>query len=134
MRIPDMCYRKSSFDSDSAGWYVHNSIYVKDIYPIFREPGGGVTSGNLLARAEDTLGRAIEYTESNIATAKRHHNKLGMARNKWIKNKEAKEGFGGLPTPVLKRPECFGEYGNQLAVNCEGCQFRLACKHISGAD
>jgi len=83
MKIPSMCYRQDSFDSDTAGWYVHNSIYVKDIYPIFREPGGGVTNESLLDNVEDALDRAIGYAKQSISTAEKHHTKLVKAKNEW---------------------------------------------------
>lgn len=86
MKIPDMCYQQDSFDSDSAGWYVHNSIYVKDIYPVFREPGGGVTENALLKNVEDALDRAMTYTEASISTAKKHRNKLVKAKMNGLKN------------------------------------------------
>lgn len=82
MKIPEICIIHSDLDSLSAGWYVPNSIYVDDIIPVWREPGGGVTKTELVDTVESALDKGISYTKKRIDHCKQHLAKLKKARNK----------------------------------------------------
>lgn len=82
MKLFDICIKEVSFEDRSAGWYVHNSIYFKDIHPHWRGPGGGVTFDEL-TDLPTALDKAISYTKVHIRKAEKHLKKLEAAKKEF---------------------------------------------------
>lgn len=80
MKLPKMCYKTASFDNERAGWYVHNSIWVKDIIPEWRIPGGGVGTQSFSKDLNAAFSEAIIYTNQRIKDAERHLKMLEEAQ------------------------------------------------------
>lgn len=79
MKLPKVCTKSVSFDRDDAGWYVPNSVSVRDIKPNWRLSGGGVTKEEL-TDLPCALDKAIYYTRQRIAEAEAHLLKLESAK------------------------------------------------------
>ena len=52
-----------------AGWYVPNSVNVRDIVPEWRISGGGVETNDMTDSLSAAFKQAIAYTEQHIRTA-----------------------------------------------------------------
>ena len=79
MKIPDICMKSASFDREDAGWYVPNSVSVRDIVPEWRLPGGGVVA-EYLTNLSTAFDNAITYTKQRIADAEQHLKLLEKAK------------------------------------------------------
>lgn len=80
MKIPAMCTKSNSFDRVDAGWYVPNSVILRDIKPDWRLPGGGVIDKYLDQDVNDAFDKAIAYTKQHIIEAESHLRKLEKAK------------------------------------------------------
>ncbi len=79
-KVAGIVQKEWSFDDDRAGWYVHNSVYYRDIVPSWRLPGGGVSEDNMTRDLKKAFDIAAAYTRIHIAEAEKHLNKLIAAR------------------------------------------------------
>lgn len=79
MKIPKICTKSAPLDDDRAGWYVQNSVSLRDIRPDWRFPGGGVTKGEF-SDLPAAIDKAISYTKSRIAQAEEHLRTLEAAK------------------------------------------------------
>lgn len=68
-----------SFDREDAGWYVPNSVIVRDCVPSWRLPGGGVVKDQL-TDLPTAIDKSITHTKSRIADAEAHLKKLLAAK------------------------------------------------------
>lgn len=78
--MPKICKKSTSFDNNQAGWYVPNSVILRDIRPDWRMSGGGVGKDQLLKNLSDALNLSIVYTKNWIAQANEHLKKLETAK------------------------------------------------------
>lgn len=85
MKIPNICKKKTSFDSINAGWYARNSTCVQDIVPEWTKPGGGVCSSELGDDVVECLRLSISYSKQRVLEAEAHIRKLEAALNEAIK-------------------------------------------------
>ncbi|MCP4900793.1 MAG: hypothetical protein GY906_27830 [bacterium] len=83
-----MVGKKASFDRDDAGWYVHNSVSVRDIYPVWRLPGGGVGKRMLHQDLSVAFRQATAYAQQRANDANAHLAKLETAYETWLDMKE----------------------------------------------
>ena len=61
---------------DKRKWYVPRSVNFRDIKPIRRAPGGGVTSDMLHDTERGAYRQAIAYTDTHIREADAHMRNL----------------------------------------------------------
>jgi len=80
MLVPSMCRKSTSFDRTDAGWYVHDSVYYRDIVPDWRLAGGGVTKDSLSQDLVSSFDKAILYSKQSIAEIESHIKKLERAK------------------------------------------------------
>ena len=64
------------------GWYVQNSVVLRNIVPEYGSTGGGITSSMLCDTKEQAYQRAIKYSKQHIAEAEAHIRKLEKALDK----------------------------------------------------
>ena len=86
MKLHQMCYKSTSFDREDAGWYVPNSVYVRDIRPEWRLSGGGVLKENLTQSLHEAYDKSIELAKQRIHDAEHHIKLLENARDKYLNN------------------------------------------------
>ncbi len=73
------------------GWHAPNSVNARDIVPVLRSPGGGVTSADLKVSYGDCLKDCIDNMELLIADAERRKGALQKELKRWNEYNERME-------------------------------------------